>query len=166
MSDQNDQTTDSVDTRRFVVARDVPAPPAEVFALLADPTRHHETEPGDWVRDAIDPAPITEVGQVFGMNMGMPQDGTPYTMHNRVTVFERDRILAWEPGQLDEAGALGTGGWLWRYDLEPTDSGTRVRLTYDWSGVPDQMREQFGLPQFEPAFLEESLRNLESALAR
>ncbi len=42
--------------RRFVVTRTIPAAPAEIFALLADPTRHQETEPGDWVRDAVEPA--------------------------------------------------------------------------------------------------------------
>ncbi len=33
---------------RFVVTRTITAPPAEVFAVLADPARHQETEPGDW----------------------------------------------------------------------------------------------------------------------
>ena len=29
----------------------------EIFAVLADPTRHQDTEPGDWVRDAVDTRP-------------------------------------------------------------------------------------------------------------
>ena len=116
-------------------------------------------------------APITEVGQVFGMNMGFPQDGTPYTMHNRVIAFEQDRTLAWEPGQYDQNGELGTGGWTWRYDLAPADrqgdgsSATEVTLTYDWSAVPDPLREEFGLPPFPPSFLEESLAALDRTLA-
>lgn len=165
-TDSASATDAATDAARFVVDHEVAATPAQVFALLADPARHHETEPGDWVREAIDPAPITEVGQVFGMNMGFPQDGTPYTMHNRVIAFEQDRTLAWEPGQYDQNGELGTGGWTWRYDLEPTATGTRIRLTYDWSAVPDVMREQFSLPPFQPSFLEKSLRHLEAALAR
>ena len=50
-------------------SRTIGAPAASIFALLADPSRHHETEAGDWVRDAIDPAPNTGVGQVFAVNM-------------------------------------------------------------------------------------------------
>ncbi|GAA4260766.1 SRPBCC family protein [Dietzia aurantiaca] len=157
--DPNDPTAG-----RFVVDHYIAAPPAEVFALLADPTRHHQTEPGDWVRDAIDAEPLTHVGQVFGINMGFPQNGEPYTMHNRVIAFEQDRALAWEPGQYDQEGVLGTGGWTWRYDLEPTAEGTRVQLTYDWSAVPLQLSEQFGLPPFRPDFLERSLRSLEEAV--
>ena len=30
---------------RYAVTRTIAAPPEEVFALLADPARHHETEP-------------------------------------------------------------------------------------------------------------------------
>lgn len=161
-----DAASTDADAGRFVVEHEVAVPPAQVFALLADPARHHETEPGDWVREAIDPAPITEVGQVFGMNMGFPQDGTPYTMHNRVIAFEQDRTLAWEPGQFDQNGELGTGGWIWRYDLEPTATGTRIQLTYDWSAVPAELQEQFSLPPFQPSFLEKSLQHLEAALTR
>ena len=42
-------------TERYVVTRTIPVAPAQVFAVLADPVRHHDTEPGDWVRDSKDP---------------------------------------------------------------------------------------------------------------
>lgn len=32
---------------RYAVTRTIAAPPEAVFALLADPARHHETEPTD-----------------------------------------------------------------------------------------------------------------------
>ena len=165
---------------RFVVSRTIAAPPSEVFALLTDPARHPETEPTDWVRASLeaDPAPLTEVGQVFGIEMFHENAGGRYDMHNRVIAFEQDRTVAWEPGQYGPDGELGTGGWTWRYDLAPdgsgtgtgtesdAESGTRVTLTYDWSAVPPPMREEFGLPPFPPSFLEESLAELEGALAR
>lgn len=166
MTDPQNRDVPHAASDRFVVDLEVDAPPAAVFALLADPTRHHETEPGDWVREAIDAAPLTHVGQVFGMHMGFPQDGGSYTMHNRVIDFEQDRTLAWEPGQYDEGGELGTGGWTWRYDLEPTPAGTRVRLTYDWGAVPAELAEQFRLPPFRPDFLETSLHCLATAVTR
>lgn len=153
------------DDERYVRTRTVPAPPATVFALLADPARHQETEPRDWVRDAIDTAPLTEVGQVFGVNMFMEQIGGAYVMHNRVTVLEPDRAIAWEPGQLDDQGQLGTGGWTWRYDLAPEGTGTAVTLTYDWSATTQAVRDEIGgLPPFPPSFLDASLEALERAL--
>ena len=54
---------------RYVVTRTIAATPEQIFAVLADPSRHQNTEPGDWVRDAVDTAPITGTGQVFAMNM-------------------------------------------------------------------------------------------------
>jgi hypothetical protein len=59
----------TVDPERYVVTRTIAARPEQIFAVLADPCRHHNTEPGDWVRDAVDTAPITGTGQVFAMNM-------------------------------------------------------------------------------------------------
>jgi len=47
---------------RYVVARTIAASPAEIFAVLANPTRHKDTEPGDWVRDAIDTDPAAGTG--------------------------------------------------------------------------------------------------------
>ncbi|HEX9175212.1 MAG TPA: ATPase, partial [Mycobacterium sp.] len=37
---------------RYVVTRTIAATPGEIFAILSDPSRHRDTEPGDWVRDA------------------------------------------------------------------------------------------------------------------
>ena len=157
---------------RYAVTRMIAAPPETVFALLADPARHHETEPTDWVRSSLeeDPAPLTEVGQVFGIEMFHENAHGRYDMHNRVIAFEQDRTIAWEPGQYGPDGELGTGGWTWRYDLAPADgtsggdSATEVTLTYDWSAVPAPVREGFGIPPFPPSFLEESLAALEKAV--
>lgn len=150
-------------------SRTLEAPPAAVFAVLADPTEHQHTEPTDWVRDAHDTAPLVGVGQVFGMRMFHVNAGGEYRMDNRVIAFEQDRILAWEPAQYDDAGQLDAGGWTWRYDLAPVtgagddaEPGTTVTLTYDWSAVPEPLRETFRLPPFGPEFLDDSLAALEA----
>ena len=149
---------------RYVVTRTIPASPAKVFAVLADPSRHRDTEPGDWVRDAIDSEPITGTGQMFAVNMFLEQAGGHYVMHNVVTEFEPDRTIAWLPGQLDESGNHSPGGWWWRYDLAPNGSGTDVTLTYDWSKTEQEFRDTVGVPVFGPDFIEESLAALERAV--
>jgi hypothetical protein len=149
---------------RYVVTRTIAATPTEIFAVLADPTRHKDTEPGEWVRDAIDTEPITGVGQMFAMNMFLEQAGGHYVMHNLVTEFERDRTIAWLPGQLDAEGKHSPGGWWWRYDLSPNGAGTDVTVTYDWSGATQEFRDTVGVPVFGADFIEESLAALERAV--
>lgn len=153
-------------TERISATRTVAAPPAAVFAVLTDPDRHQDLEPGDWVRSAIDLEPLTGVGQVFGMNMGFPHNGQAYVMHNLVTAFVPDRTIAWVPGQKDDDGVMGYGGWVWRYDLAPDGDGTAVTLTYDWYDTPQAIRDELGVefPPLPDGFLDTSLASLEAAL--
>lgn len=154
-----------MDSESFSRTRFIAAPSTEIFALLSDPARHRDTEPTDWVRDAIDPQPITAVGQVFGMNMYAEGAGGAYVIHNRVTVLEPGRTIGWEPGQLNEDGQLETSGWRWRYDLAAVGGGTEVTLGYDWSAVPPEVREYFGgMPIFGPEFLDDSLATLHRSI--
>jgi hypothetical protein len=150
---------------RYVVTRTIPAPPGAGFAVLPDPARHQDTEPGDWVRDAVDPHPITAAGQIFVLNMFLEFAGGHYVMHNLVTEFEKDRTIAWLPGQLDASGNHAPGGWWWRYDLTPDGSGTDVTLTYDWSGTSQTFRDAVGeMPPFPRRYIEESLAALERSV--
>jgi hypothetical protein len=149
---------------RYVVTHTIAAAPSAVFAVLSDPARHKDTEPGDWVRDAIDPQPITGTGQIFAINMFLPQAGGHYVMHNLVSEFDKDRRIAWIPGQLDEAGKHSPGGWWWRYDLAPNGDATEVTLTYDWTGTPQSFRDQVGMPPFGKEFLAESLAALDRSV--
>ncbi|OSC29192.1 ATPase [Mycobacterium vulneris] len=151
---------------RYVVTRTIAATPAEVFAVLADPSRHRNTEPTDWVRDAVDTAPITAAGQMFAMNMFLTQAGGDYVTYNLVNVFERDHAIGWLPGILDDSGNHTPGGWFWRYDLAPNGDRTDVTLTYDWSGTPRAFRDRVGqMPIFAEDYLAESLATLEGTVA-
>ena len=153
--------TERTVTERFVATRTIDASPAEVFAVLTDPNRHQDTEPGDWVRDAVDPQPITGTGQMFVINMFLEFAGGRYVMHNLVTEFEQDRTIAWLPGQLDDAGQHDPGGWWWRYDLAPNGDHTDVTITYDWTETPQEFRDQIGgMPPFPEKFISESLAAL------
>jgi hypothetical protein len=133
-----------------------------VFAVLADPASHAAIDGTGWVQDCVDRAPLTETGQVFRMAMyhsGHPDGG--YRTANRVEVFDPPRAIGWLPGTEKEDGQLDFGGWTWRYDLVALGpSATEVTLTYDWSAVPQRIREYLHFPPFAPDHLANSLRHL------
>jgi uncharacterized protein YndB with AHSA1/START domain len=142
----------------------ISAPAQAVFAVLADPARHAAIDGTGWVREPVDRQPLAAAGQVFRMGMYHPArpDGN-YQMANRVQVFDPPRAISWEPGQESGDGSLRFGGWTWRYDLAPAGpSQTTVTLTYDWSAVPDSLREHIGFPPFPPDHLANSLAHLAS----
>ncbi len=157
----------SDDREVMSATRRMPVEAAAVWAVLSDPARHQDTEPTDWVRDAIEPEPLTRVGQVFGMNMAFPQNGKPYVMHNRVIALEPERVIAWAPGMLRDGKLPEDVWWTWRYELAPVEDAagpaTDVTLTYDWTDAPDWFREDVPLPAFGVDYLEESLASLEEA---
>lgn len=156
---------DSDMSEQVSASRVVDATPAEVFAMLSDPREHRNTEPGDWVRDSWDAEQLTEVGQIFGMHMHSEQNDSPYEMLNEVFVLEQDRAIGWKPGRKDDDGNFGAGGWSWRYDLEPVDGGTKVTITYDWSGAPADVRERIPFPPFADDFLDRGLESLAARVA-
>jgi uncharacterized protein YndB with AHSA1/START domain len=142
--------------------RTISAPPETVFAVLADPTKHAAIDGTGWVREPLDARPLTEAGQVFRMSMYHPShpEGN-YQVANRVKVFEPPRAIAWETGEETEDGGLRFGGWFWQYDLEPLGSSrTEVTLSYDWSAVPEPLRQHIGFPPFPLDHLDRSLAHL------
>ncbi len=148
----------------------IDAPAETVFAVLADPATHGAIDGTGWVREPLDGgAQLTAEGQVF--EVAMYHDNHPdkdYRMADKVIALEAPRAIAWEPGQYDDAGELGTGGWIWRYDLSDVgDGSTDVTLTYDWSKATPEVREFIQFPPFPVEHLERSLGNLgDLAVAR
>jgi hypothetical protein len=112
------------------VDRVINAPPAALFAVVADATRHPEIDGSGQLVKAKDGATRQlALGSTFGMAMKM---GVPYTVTNTVIEFEQDRRIAW---QTVLAGPLGRflGGRIWRYELEQVDGGTKVTESWDLS---------------------------------
>lgn len=141
----------------------IKAPVEAIFAVLADPAKHAAIDGTGWVCRPLDHQPLTASGQIFRMAMYHP--GHPngdYEMHNRVQVFDPPRAISWEPGYDTGDGTLGFGGWIWRYDLAPLSvSETEVTLSYDWSAVPDLVRQTGPrFPPFPPDHLANSLTHL------
>lgn len=149
----------------FTVTRTIQAPPTAIFAILADPTRHSDTEPTDWVRDAVDGEPLTGAGQIFAMNMYLEAAGGDYVTYNLVTEFAKDKVIAWMPGRMDDTGKHAGGGWFWRYELDPDGDRTDVTLTYDWTATPQEFRDHIGgMPPFPQEYLSASLAGLERSV--
>jgi uncharacterized protein YndB with AHSA1/START domain len=137
-------------------------PAARVFAVLADPKTHAAIDGTGWVQESADRAPLTEVGQVFRMEMYHPNhpDGN-YRVANKVEVLDPPRAIGWRTGYEKDDGELEFGGWMWRYDLAPLGpSEAEVTLTYDWSAVPPSVREYIQFPPFGPEHLTNSLHHL------
>lgn len=142
--------------------RTIAASADDVFAVLSDPTTHAAIDGTGWVQTPLDPEPLTEVGQLFAMNMYHPNhpDGD-YRVMNQVTVFDPPRTITWRPGNPSDDGGLEFGGWTWGYELSSNDeAGTDVTLVYDWSAVPDRVREYIDFPPFGPDHLPDSLDHL------
>ena len=138
-------------------------PAARVFAVLADPTTHSSIDGTGWVQDSADGVPLTEVGQIFRMEMyhANHPDGD-YRVVNKVEVLDAPHAIAWVTGTEKADGQLEFGGWIWRYDLKPLGpSQTEVTLSYDWSAVPQHIRDRgIQFPPFGPEHLPNSLRHL------
>ncbi len=147
----------------------VAAPVARVFAVLADPVTHAAIDGTGWVQEPVGQSPLTELGQVF--RMGMYHAGHPagnYQTVNQVAVLDPPRAIGWLTGQDKGDGDLEFGGWLWRYDLAPLGpSKSEVTLTYDWSAVPQFIRDRgIPFPPFGPEHLINSLHHLAELAAK
>ena len=117
---------------------DIVAPPEVVFTILADPRQQTRIDGSGSVRGLLKGPERLSKGASFGVDMKL--FGLPYKIRNTVVEFEEGRRVAWRH----------FGGHRWRYVLEPIDSGTRVRESFDYSmfGLPHRLLiELTGFPQ-------------------
>jgi uncharacterized protein YndB with AHSA1/START domain len=112
------------------VERVIPAPPDQIFDLLADPRRHPEIDGSGTVRKSKEGPERLGLGSRFGMAMKL---GVPYSMVSEVIEFEDGRRIAWQTRPPSPLGARLAGGRIWRYELEPVADGTLVRESWDIS---------------------------------
>lgn len=103
---------------------EVAAPPATVFAILADPRQHQRIDGSGSLQGSLKGPARLSKGAQFGMDMKM--FGLPYKIRNTVVEYDEDRRIAWRH----------FAGHRWRYLLEETPSGTRVTEQFDYSRYP------------------------------
>ena len=138
-----------IDGRTVTSSAVVAAPPAEVFALLANPHRHHEFDGSGTVRAAVSGPERLALGDRFGMKMKI---SLPYRITNRVVEFEQDRLIGW----------CHFARAVWRYELEPVDGGTRVTETFDFRGSPlAKGMELAGMHKGNAKSIRDTLRRLQ-----
>jgi hypothetical protein len=129
------------------VSRRIEAPAANIFGVLADPTRHIDLDGSGLLRGAVTPDVVTRVGDVFVMAMYYSKHGD-YEMNNHVVEFEPNRRIAWEPvngrGHPDGEGSSSPHDrWQqrWIFDLVPDGTNaTTVTEIYDCSRASDEVR--------------------------
>ncbi len=139
-------------------------PLPEVFDFVRRPEHHSDFDATGTVGEAVTTRPIHGVGDAFTTEMiDEDADGnqTQYQLENRVTRFERGRVIEWAAARPGE----DLLGWRWRYEFEPEgDAVTVVTLTYDWAGTSEQNRRDYGIPAFRRIELDASLALLDLAL--
>ena len=139
------------------VERVIPAPAADIFALISDPHRHHEFDGSGTVREAKNVPDTLELGATFGMDMKL---GVPYSMRSTVVEYEQDRRLAWQTLPPYPFADKLAGGRIWRYELEPVEGGTLVRESWDIS------QERLLTKPFVRGAAETTRKNIAKTLAR
>lgn len=112
--------------------REIAAPAATIFELIADPAEQPQWDGNDNLRHAEAGQRVRAVGEVFTMTLR--RGGT---RENTIVEFEEGRLIAWRPN----VPGKSQPGHLWRWELEPVDEHrTRVTHTYDWTQLTDRSR--------------------------
>lgn len=100
---------------------EVAAPAAELYAMAADPRRHHELDGSGTVRGNLKVPPEVVEGCKFSTSMKMM--GVPYRVTSTMTVLKPNEIVEWRH-------PVGHS-WRWEFEsLSPTL--TRVTETFDY----------------------------------
>jgi hypothetical protein len=148
-------TVEVVDAGPRQVSRavEVQAPAAKLFAIVADPRRHHELDGSGTVGDNIDAPSRLVPGARFSTKMKM--FGLPYRITSTVTAMKPNELVEWRH-------PFGHH-WRWEFTaLSPTV--TRVTETFDYrdTGVKDRFDyyERTGFAKRNAAGIEATLARL------
>ena len=145
--------------RRVCRSVEVAAPAAELFAMAADPRRHHELDGSGTVRDNIRVPAEMAVGSKFSTSMKMY--GLPYRITSTVTAFKPNEVVEWRH----------PFGHRWRWEFESL-SPTRSRVTetfdfHDAGALKNALKyyERMGYAKGNAAGIEATLAKLRDRYA-
>jgi hypothetical protein len=113
----------AVDAGRNQVSRsvEVHAPAADLFAIVADPRRHHELDGSGTVGDNLRAPQRLVAGARFTTKMTM--FGVPYRITSTVTAMKPNELIEWRHPV----------GHHWRWEFAAiTPTITRVTETFDY----------------------------------
>ncbi len=135
-------------SRTVTATRIIAAPAEKIFDVLADPSQHPAIDgSGSVTRPKVNPGRLS-LGAKFSMDMKL---GVPYVTKNVVSEFEEDRLIAWHH----------FAQFVWRYELEEVDGGTKVTETFDYSKPWGVLLSPLGVPQRNRVAMEKTLERLE-----
>ena len=132
-------------------SRTIHATPSVIFDLLADPRRHSSFDgSGTVVRVRKAPERLY-LGATFSMDMRL---GLSYLVRNKVVAFEENRCIAWHH----------FAQFVWRYDLEEVDGGTKVTESFDYNKPWAFLITSTGFPERNRLGMEATLERLEKVV--
>ena len=152
-------------TERIEVQRTIAAPPADIFAVLADPQGHVAIDASGMLQDA-DGESVTAAGDSFVVHMDREAlNDFPmgkYDVTVEIREFEKDTLIAWTIlGQIRPQI-----GHVYGYRLAPGEGGTVVTSFYDWSGIDEKWREAGIFPVISESALRATLGILDRTVRR
>jgi hypothetical protein len=133
---------------------EVHAPAAELFAMAADPHRHHELDGSGTVTGNIKSPSKLVAGSKFSTKMKMY--GVPYRITSTVTALKPDELVEWRH----------PFGHHWRWEFEAVSpTVTRVTETFDYrntGAIKDGLRyyERMGFAKDNAKGIEATLTKL------
>ncbi|MGA9676939.1 MAG: SRPBCC family protein [Mycobacterium sp.] len=154
-------TVTTVDAGRNQVSRsvEVNAPAADLFAIVADPRRHHELDGSGTVGKNIRAPQRLVPGARFTTKMRM--FGVPYRVTSTVTAMKPDELIEWRHPV----------GHHWRWEFTATTPTiTRVTETFDYRDtglLKDRLKyyERTGFAKRNAAGIEATLTKLRNRYA-
>jgi len=139
-------------SRIVSATRIIPASPEQIFDLLANPEGHVRIDGSGSVKSTKgNPQRLTK-GAKFSMDMKV---GIPYSITNTVCEFEENRTIAWHH----------FAQFIWRYDLEPVEGGTKVTESFDYSKPWGVVLTLTGTGTTNQKNMESTLEKIEELLA-
>ncbi|MBT0567697.1 SRPBCC family protein [Williamsia sp. CHRR-6] len=147
----------TIDAGPQIVARQVQvnAPASEIFALVADPHRHHELDGSGTVQAKVTgPRQLTK-GDKFSVAMKM--FGLPYKITSTATQIEPNRVVEWQHPM----------GHRWRWELDERTPGvTTVTESFNYStSKGPKVLELLGMPKANAGGITKTLQKLAERFA-